>query len=128
MVVGAHERPERCGSRDSARAEASPGTGTRYAANACSTMMLLRGLSWPATASSLPASSCTLSAMGISFGTYWQAAVHMQHCLLGGPQMQWLCHVCLAPFEDLSCVLLPKAGSALCAFTAICCRAMFLNN
>ena len=58
MVAETHERPERCGSSDSARAEASPGTGTRYAANACSTMTLLRGLSWPATASSLPASSC----------------------------------------------------------------------
>ena len=63
MVAGAHERPERCGSKDSARAEASPGTGTRYAANACSTMTLLRGLSWPATASSLPASSCIISEM-----------------------------------------------------------------
>ena len=61
MAAGAHERPERCGSKDSARAEASPGAGMRYAANACSTMTLLRGLSWPATASSLPASSCTNS-------------------------------------------------------------------
>ena len=61
LAAGAHERPERCGSNDSARAKVSPGTGTRYAANACSTIMLLRGLSCPATASSLPASSCTVS-------------------------------------------------------------------
>ena len=35
--------------------------------------------------------------------------------------------VCLAPFEDLSSFL-AQSRIDLCAFTAICCRAMFLNN
>ena len=110
MVVGAHERPERCGSRDSARAEASPGTGTRYAANACSTMMLLRGLSWPATASSLPASSCTLSVMELVLALIGK---QLSTCNIAfwGATMQWLCQF-VWHLLRICPRFLPKAGSA----------------